>query len=492
MDWQQGDTTPMKDLDTLPWLNQLHWEDRIGRKDHKRPLIFSRFGGLGAGRYAVGFSGDTWSSWASLALQGKFTATAANVLFGYWSHDIGGHLNKESLAPELYLRWIQYGVFSPVVRTHTSKDPLQERRVWLAPEPYRTEMISALKLRYELAPYIYSEMEYATHSAVSLCHPLYYEFPEDSQLYRHQDEYFFGRSLIAAPVTSPADETTQLAKRSVYLPGGEWYDVVAQRIEKGGKMLRHEYLLSETPLFALPGSIVPGTFDTDHLGGKCLKNLLLTVYPGDNGKYSLYEDDGISDRFQKGEFIHINLAQTSKDRRRTLTVAARQGDCDGFVAKRELQVRFPGSRPPREVRCNGKKLEFGKSWSYRGAEATVVVRLSRFDLDRKNVIDLIYADDAFYVGNIAPVFRRLAELSAIERSMCSHSRLAAELESWGFLLSRNPGLLAEFELLVMQKLPEMRRGILKEAARFKGKAPWVNVNVARVDALVRSIREFLR
>ncbi len=492
MDWQQGDTTPMKNLDTLPWLNQLHWEDMIGRKDHRRPLIFSRFGGIGAGRYAVGFSGDTWSSWESLALQGKFTATAANVLFGYWSHDIGGHLGKQELAPELYLRWIQYGVFSPVLRTHTSKNPLQERRIWYAPEPYRGEMIAALQRRYELAPYIYSEIEEATRSAVSLCHPLYYEFPEDAASYRYGDEYFFGRDLIAAPVTAPADETTQLTKKSIYLPPGEWYDVVAQRIEQGGKTLCHEYLWSETPLFSRAGGIIPGTFGTCRLGGKCLDHLLVTVCPGEKGEYSLYEDDGISDRFQRGESVRIQLAQRSADHRRTLTISRRQGSYDGFQAKRALQVCFPGSRSPKSVSCNGKKLVFGETWFYRGATASVEVALPDFDLDRENVIELCYGDDAFYVGNIAPVFRRLARLSAIERAMCNNFRLAAELESWGVLLSRAPRRLKEFELLLMQKLPVIHRGIFKDAVKFKGKTEWVNINVARVAALVKSIQDFLR
>ncbi|MDD5729341.1 MAG: glycoside hydrolase family 31 protein, partial [Victivallales bacterium] len=119
LDWQQGESTAMPGLDTLPWLNQLHWEDmedRADRKD-KRPLIFSRFGGYGAGRYNIGFSGDTYSVWESLAYQPYFTATAANVLFGYWIHDIGGHMPGK-IEPELFTRWVQYGIFSPVLRSH--------------------------------------------------------------------------------------------------------------------------------------------------------------------------------------------------------------------------------------------------------------------------------------------------------------------------------------------------------------------------------------
>ena len=114
MDWQQGASTAMAGLDTLPWINHLHWRDmeRNAADPAKRPLIFSRFGGYGAGRYCVGFSGDTHSVWETLQFQPYFTATAANVLYGYWSHDIGGHM-PGAIEPELYTRWIQYGIFSP-------------------------------------------------------------------------------------------------------------------------------------------------------------------------------------------------------------------------------------------------------------------------------------------------------------------------------------------------------------------------------------------
>ena len=101
----------------------------------KRALLFHRWGGLGNHRYQIGFSGDTISVWDSLAFQPYFTATAANVGYAYWSHDIGGHM-PGAIDPELYLRWIQWGIFSPILRTHTTKNPEAERRIWAYPEPY--------------------------------------------------------------------------------------------------------------------------------------------------------------------------------------------------------------------------------------------------------------------------------------------------------------------------------------------------------------------
>jgi len=143
LDWQQGSKTKVDGLDPLPWLNHLHWHDQMKNRPQQRPLNFSRYGGPGSGRYPVGFSGDTHSTWESLAYQPYFTATASNVLYGTWSHDIGGH-QPGPIGAELYTRWIQFGAYSPILRTHTSKNREAERRVWLYPEPHRDIMIEAL------------------------------------------------------------------------------------------------------------------------------------------------------------------------------------------------------------------------------------------------------------------------------------------------------------------------------------------------------------
>ena len=131
------------------WLNYLHFTDQ--QREGKRPLLFHRWGGLGNHRYQIGFSGDTVSVWDSLAFQPWFTATAANVGYAYWSHDIGGHM-PGAVDPELYTRWVQFGAFSPILRTHTTKNPDAERRIWAYPEPYSSVMRSAFQLREASSP----------------------------------------------------------------------------------------------------------------------------------------------------------------------------------------------------------------------------------------------------------------------------------------------------------------------------------------------------
>ena len=155
LDWQQQPMmTKVPGLSNTWWLNYLHFTDQ--QREGKRPLLFHRWGGLGNHRYQIGFSGDTISVWPSLAFQPWFTATAANVGYAYWSHDIGGHM-PGAVDPELFTRWVQFGAFSPILRTHTTKNPDSERRIWAYPEPYSSILRSAFQLRYAMQPYLYTE-----------------------------------------------------------------------------------------------------------------------------------------------------------------------------------------------------------------------------------------------------------------------------------------------------------------------------------------------
>ena len=142
LDWQQEQKTEMPGVMPTWWLNYVHFTDQ--QREGKRPLLFHRWGGLGNHRYQIGFSGDTVSVWDSLAFQPWFTATAANVGYAYWSHDIGGHM-PGAVDPELFTRWVEFGAFSPILRTHTTKNPASERRVWAYPEPYSSVLRSTFQ-----------------------------------------------------------------------------------------------------------------------------------------------------------------------------------------------------------------------------------------------------------------------------------------------------------------------------------------------------------
>ena len=151
-------------------------------------------------------------SWASLANQPAFTATAANVGYGWWSHDIGGHMWGVEEA-ELYLRWVQYGVFSPILRLHSTNNPYQDRRPWGWGPAVAGPARAAMQLRHALIPYLYS-MAWRNHAeGIPLVTPLYYSNPEDDDAYACPQAYWFGSELIAAPFTAPAESDLGLSRQ---------------------------------------------------------------------------------------------------------------------------------------------------------------------------------------------------------------------------------------------------------------------------------------
>jgi len=474
MDWQQGTQTNVAGLDPLPWINLLHWRDMEHNRARgaKRPLIFSRYGGIGAGRHCVGFSGDTYSVWESLQYQPRFTATASNVLFGYWSHDIGGHM-PGPIEPELYTRWIQFGVYSPILRTHTSKDPAAERRAWAYPEPYSDIMADALRLRYELVPYIYTEARRCCDTGVSLCRPMYYEWPEAAAAYRCPDQYMFGDLMLVAPVLHAASPENELAEVRVWLPEGRWFDTARGVFEDGGKFVRRHYLASEIPVFVRPGAVAPGQAETQRLLPGPYRQLVLTAWPGGDGAYELYEDDGISTDYRTGRGVWIPMEQRVKAGSRTVTVGPARGAYKGFSRYRPLEIRLPSSVPPEEVRVGRKILRWahrldGEGWTYDGTTTTVIIRLLRIDL-RGTTTVVISANrqiPAALALGMKGLFARLARVDYYN-TISTHclildleERMGVDALQTGNRVSRRPDtFLPERQRLeaLLKKLPAMFR-----------------------------------
>ena len=349
MDWQQGNQgSRLPNLDTLPWINELHWRDQRRQRPDTRPVNFSRYGGIGAGRMPVGFSGDTHINWESLAFQPYFTATAANVLYGTWSHDIGGHMCG-TLTPELYTRWIQFGVYSPILRTHASKSPDSERRVDHFPEPCRSLMMDLLRRREMLVPYIYGQLRQTAETGLSLVHPLYYEWPEHAEAYQHPGQYYFGDDLMVAPITRPVDPDTELAEQLVWLPPGEWIDTAHGTTLQGDREIRQHYRLEEIPIFVRPGAVIAEQGFTRRLNRPAYPEIHFRVYAGESGSGCLYEDDGKSLAWQRGESTNLRFEHHKEGTVRTLRLHPAEGDYQGFRSERTVRVILEGLPPPVHV-----------------------------------------------------------------------------------------------------------------------------------------------
>ena len=306
MDWQQGTETRVAGLDPLWWLNHLHFHDLA--REGKRPFVFSRWGGLGNQRYPIGFSGDTVVSWASLAFQPYMTATAANVAYSWWSHDIGGHMQGIEDG-ELFTRWVQFGVFSPILRLHSTKNPFHERRPWgYDAEVFRVTR-DALQLRHALIPYLYSLSRLNETEGLAPFRPMYHDYPEREEAYACPGQYAFGPDLIAAPYTAPADPDTRLARQVVWLPPGDWFDFFSGERYRGDGWHACYGGLADVPVFARAGAIVPLASRAGWGGVENPAVLHLHVFAGAAGSFDLYEDDGQTTAYRNGAYAVTRFEQ---------------------------------------------------------------------------------------------------------------------------------------------------------------------------------------
>jgi alpha-glucosidase (family GH31 glycosyl hydrolase) len=381
LDWQQQADTKLAGVNPTWWLNYVHFTDQ--QREGKRPLLFHRWGGLGNHRYQIGFSGDAISVWDSLAFQPWFTATAANVGYAYWSHDIGGHL-PGSVGSELYTRWVQFGVFSPILRTHTTKNPDSERRPWAFPEPNSSVLRSAFQLRYALQAYLYTEARKTYDTGVAFLHPLYYDWPDEDYAYRSMSEYMFGDQMLVAPVTAPADKASGLATEKLWLPPGEWIEWPTGKHLRGGVTVERSFSIEQIPVYLRPGAILPMQLPMLYTGQKPVDPLIVNIWPltpGTTSSYSLYEDSGVDVEYQRGVFAYTSIKAAQSGDTLRVEIEPVQGRYPGMPTARGLELRLPADWPPQRVTVNGAPLKHasftGKSgWSFEGNTLTTVIPIS--------------------------------------------------------------------------------------------------------------------
>ena len=397
LDWQQEANTKMADVSPTWWLNYVHFTDQ--QREGKRPLLFHRWGGLGNHRYQIGFSGDTISVWDSLAFQPWFTATAANVGYAYWSHDIGGHM-PGAVDPELFTRWVQFGAFSPILRTHTTKNPDSERRIWAYPEPYSDIMRNTFHLRYALEPYIYTEARRTYDTGVAFLRPLYYDWPEADAAYTSKGEYLFGNEMLVAPVTKARADDTHLAKENVWIPSGSWIERATSKAFTGPQNVDRSFSIDQIPVYVKAGAIVPMQPAMRYTGEKPVDPLILEVYPLQNGQesaYTLYEDSSNSEAYKRGICAWTELRARQSGSTTTIEIDPVKGEYPGMVTARGYQIRLPGDWPPTSVTWNGKPVshkEGDAGWVFEGNTLTTVITVPRGSVHEKIIIQVNRAADA--------------------------------------------------------------------------------------------------
>lgn len=354
LDWQQGGLSKIPGLDPLWMLNHYHYLDS-GRRG-KRRLTFSRYAGMGSHRYPVGFSGDTIISWESLAFQPYFTANASNVGYGWWSHDIGGHM-KGYRDEELSTRWIQFGVFSPIMRLHSSNSAFTGKEPWNYNAVSENIMKRYLKLRHEMIPYLYTMNYHASHDGQPLIRPMYYLEPEQPEAYEVPNEYYFGTELVVCPITEPTDKAAGTACVKAWIPEGKWYDIFSGLKYDGGRMLELYRSLEDIPVLAKEGAIIPLTDLTEYTNSvENPKELAVKIVPGKKNAFILMEDTGDTCEDKEENWAQTKLEWINENE---FIIHPANGNLDVIPKCRTWKMEFYGIADVDnlEVTVGGKAIE---------------------------------------------------------------------------------------------------------------------------------------
>ena len=380
IDWQQWEESPTMDgLDPMWALNHLHALDRT--RTGKRPFILSRWSGLGGHRYQVGFSGDAYISWESLRFQPHLTARSANVDYGWWSHDIGGHVGGTGdprAFGELYARWTQFGVLSPINRIHTTQTPSVDKRPWTFGGEVSGVLAEMLRFRHRLIPYLYT-MAWRDHTeSLPLIRPMYFENPDDEAAYAAIHQYYFGSELVAAPHLSERDDDTNLARRSVWLPEGEWFDFHSGESSPGGRWHVRYGDLTDLPIYARAGAIVPLGPEVGWGGVENPETVQVVAFPGADNSFELYEDDGSSLAYQDGAYAVTDISQQFWDDYLEFDIGAPRGDLSQLPAERDYELQLRGVIEPDQVAVDSDSETV--DISYLPEETTLVVEVSTVDI----------------------------------------------------------------------------------------------------------------
>lgn len=363
----------------------------------KRVIILTRSGFLGQQRYGSNvWSGDVQSSWDMFRKQ--ITAGLNFSLTGmpHWNSDLGGFFagsyntswgdnsaTRNPMYQELYVRWLQFGVFCPMMRSHGADVPREFYWYGKKGEPIYDALVDAVKLRYTLLPYIYSTSWDVTHNRSTFMRALFMDFVNDKQTWNVNDEYMFGKAFLVAPVlhaqytpevqqktleenegwnrdskksakTPILTDFTHSKNMEVYLPAGtRWYNFWTNEAIEGGQKLVISTTLNRIPLFVRAGSIVPCGPDVQYTGEKKWDNLTLCVYPGENGNFTLYEDEGDNYNYENGAYTEIPMNWDNASR--ILTIGARKGEYNGMLQKRQFIVKAIDGNS-KTVTYTGKKI----------------------------------------------------------------------------------------------------------------------------------------
>lgn len=356
LDWQQYLTSPYIDgLGETFWCNHFFFNEmKNNRLDH-RPLIFHRWGGLGSHRYQIGFSGDTFINYPTLAFLPYFTSTASNVGYVYWGHDLGGHQSdhqQDVNDPELLLRWMQMGVFTPIFRTHATKGGNINRMIWTYDN--FPQLNDAVKLRYAIFPYLYTAARQSHDTGIGICRPMYYDYPESENAYKYEGQYLFGDDILVAPVVEPSENG--ISKKSIWFPEGNWWSVAHGKMISGDAVKTLDFTLDQIPYFYREGSIIVNNPPEAKSTTDRPDRLILNIVAGKDGSATLYEDSGDSNDYATN-YATTTFKQKSASGKGEYVIEPRKGSAERLAESRAYELRIFNTDAPSKVKVDGKEAQ---------------------------------------------------------------------------------------------------------------------------------------
>lgn len=445
LDWQQGMFDPkMKNLSNTWWINYAFFSDMEKRRE-TRPMLYHRWGGLGNHRYQVGFSGDAVISWKSLDFQPYFNSTASNVLYGYWSHDLGGHIGSQ-IDPEMYTRWLQFGALSPIMRTHSQKGAKLNKEPWVFNKEYCDIIRETIRQRYVMAPYIYTMARKGYDDGISLCRPMYYDYPENKEAYEFRNEYMFGDDVLVMPVTAPVEN--DYAQVRVWLPEGEWYEWHTGALLKGNQIVERSFAVDEYPIYIKAGAILPMYLDNVmNLNGND-EEVAVTFFPGggDTAEFKLYEDNG-NDKNYASEYAVTKLSSVRNGNEQTLVIGKREGAYKDMPLARPFKVKVLSSLIPQSVTVNGHPAKY----HYSGEDFALLIDVPAQACDQEKVVKIVYPSEKVDLNGLLGASRRIAKSMEQLKYRNSYIVFKEEFGKMGSLSeavtyapSEMPALIADF------------------------------------------------
>lgn len=386
LDWQQYLTSPyVEGLGETFWCNHVFFNEMKNNRPDRRPLIFHRWGGLGSHRYQIGFSGDTYINYPTLAFEPYFTATASNVGYGYWGHDLGGHMPDSAQDvndPELLLRWIQFGVFTPIFRTHATKGTSINRLLWTYDN--LPDINKAIKLRYAMFPYLYTMARKCYDTGVGICRPLYYEHPEEDEAYANEGEYYFGDDILVAPIVEASENG--ISRKTIWFPEGNWWSVAHNKLIQGGKSETLEFSLDQIPYFIREGAVIVNNPESVKSMTERPDNLIVNIIDGTDGETELYEDSGDSNDYDRN-YATTLISHKKKGNRGIYTISPRQGTAERLPDERGYELRiYNTGKPEGDALADGKKVEV----KYDPATRCTTLTLPKAPCTRERKVEIQY------------------------------------------------------------------------------------------------------